>query len=262
MSFHLELSTINYKPVNITANCQSSIINNHQLLSKKHSLLENRKYIMALIHRIAVLSLLCTSTTINNVNVSAFTPTFLSQKPTTVPTRFTSFKPSRKHAALHLAIDNYDDDDEDEEDEDLSAYEQNAASEFLSNPSSSSITPSFSQPVDWGGEYDTLRSRLTDTESGNIGPSRALFRTMTAETPNEAIMNFVSGASPEVVTAMSAAVTSLLGGLMSPSGGVQTIVKANGEKLGSLCFQLQMTGYMVSKNQLDRSILCLKEGIA
>jgi hypothetical protein len=43
---------------------------------------------------------------------------------------------------------------------------------------------------------------------------------------------------------MSGTVQSLLGGLAKPGAGVETIVKANGEKLGSLCFQLQMTGYM------------------
>jgi len=60
-------------------------------------------------------------------------------------------------------------------------------------------------------------------------------------------MNFVSGASPEVVTAMSSAVQSLLGGLGYSAGGtgIEVIVKANGERLGNLCFQLQMTGYMV-----------------
>lgn len=65
-------------------------------------------------------------------------------------------------------------------------------------------------------------------------------------------MNFASGASPEVVMAMSSAVHSLLGGLGYAAGGskggkgIEVIVKANGERLGNLCFQLQMTGYMVS----------------
>ena len=33
-------------------------------------------------------------------------------------------------------------------------------------------------------------------------------------------------------------------GLSSPAAGVETLVKASGEKIGSLCFQLQMTGYL------------------
>ena len=89
-----------------------------------------------------------------------------------------------------------------------------------------------------------LRDRALDQKSGQNTSSKALFRLITMSTPSEAITKFVSTTNPEVVTAMSAAVSSLLGGLASgPLGsGVETIVKANGEKLGSLCFQLQMTG--------------------
>ena len=145
------------------------------------------------------------------------------------------------------------DDDDDEEEEDRSDYEQKAESEFQ-HSSGHAITQynrKNTSPVDWGGEYDNLRSRihdLTQYSSSNASPTereaRALFRTMTMDTPNEAIMNFVNSASTEVVSAMSSAVTNLLGGLSTPGMGVETIVKANGDKLKSLCFQLQMTGYM------------------
>lgn len=147
-----------------------------------------------------------------------------------------------------------DDDGEEEDDEDdeveTSLYEQFASSEFLMDEkeTSSSLTRRDQQQMatDWGGEYDTLRDRVQDAEAGQNTPSKALFRLITMSTPSEAITKFVSTTNPEVVTAMSAAVSSLLGGLASgPLGsGVETIVKANGEKLGSLCFQLQMTGYM------------------
>ncbi len=163
----------------------------------------------------------------------------------------------RKMSNIQFIVINDDDDDEEEEEEEeedeeeeKSLYEEFATSEFTTDtprPNSGEITNySLAAPkeVDWGGEYDILRSRADDAANGRVGPSRALFRAMTIESPNEAIMNFVSGASPEVVSAMSSAVTSLLGGLVSPGAGVETIVKANGEKLGSLCFQLQMTGYM------------------
>lgn len=77
-------------------------------------------------------------------------------------------------------------------------------------------------------------------------------------------MNFVSQATPEVVTAMSSAVSGLLGSLASPvlggigggGGGMETIVKANGETLGKLCFQLQMTGYMFRNAEY---VLALRE---
>jgi Ca2+-binding EF-hand superfamily protein len=146
---------------------------------------------------------------------------------------------------------NNKDDDEEEEEEGPSLYEQTAESEFQ-HSSGHAITQynrKDKPQIDWGGEYDNLRSRMKDlTQYSSKSPTeqeaRALFRTMTMETPNEAIMNFVNSASSEVVSAMSAAVTNLLGGLSTPGIGVETIVKANGEKLTSLCFQLQMTGYM------------------
>jgi len=100
-------------------------------------------------------------------------------------------------------------------------------------------------PLDWGGALSTLRSRVSDIESGkSTNPSTALFRTISRERPNEAIGRFVREANPEVVAAMTGAVGSLLGSLSNPAMGVETIVSASSEKLGNLCFQLQMTGYM------------------
>ncbi|KAL7470167.1 hypothetical protein ACHAXS_010423 [Conticribra weissflogii] len=100
-------------------------------------------------------------------------------------------------------------------------------------------------PLDWGSALTTLRSRVSDIESGKSNsPSNALFRTVSRERPNEAIGRFVREANPEVVAAMTGAVSSLLGGLSNPSMGVEMIVQASGEKLGNLCFQLMMTGYM------------------
>jgi len=153
------------------------------------------------------------------------------------------FRPT-KHSNNDDEDDEDEEEDEDDDDEEESLYEQFATSEFLDNETSSQITTTATSNTDWGGEYNTLRSRFEDQKNNKVGPSRALFRTMTTQTPNEAIMSFISGANPQVVTAMSGAVKSLLGGLTNPGAGIETIVKANGEKLGTLCFQLQMTGYM------------------
>jgi len=43
---------------------------------------------------------------------------------------------------------------------------------------------------------------------------------------------------------MTGAVSSLLGGLSNPAMGIEMVVQASSEKLGKLCFQLIMTGYM------------------
>jgi Protein of unknown function (DUF760) len=147
----------------------------------------------------------------------------------------------------------YDDDDDEEDDDgneaDADPYMQVAASEFTSNTKSASkstdlvLSNEMSTSLDWGGALGKLRERLDDMEQGKSGnPSQALFRLMSAQSPNQAIGSFVQSASPQVVQAMSSAVSSLLGGLSSPTSGIETIVKATGSKIGTLCFQLQMTG--------------------
>jgi len=141
--------------------------------------------------------------------------------------------------------DDSDEDEEDDDNEDIpqDPYTSAAASEFTE---SSALTTLDSTVLDWGGALGTLRQRMQDVESGQSqDPSHVLFRLMSKQTPNQIIGKFVMQANPQVVQAMSGAVGSLLGGLSSnPASGVETIVKASGEKIGSLCFQLQMTGYV------------------
>jgi len=156
--------------------------------------------------------------------------------------------------------DDYDDDGYEDITED-DPYAATAPSEFADDDDSSTIevgpTTSLAtalarqsrelntSPLDWGGALSTLRSRVSDIESGkSTNPSTALFRTVSRERPNEAIGRFVREANPEVVAAMTGAVGSLLGSLSNPAMGVEMIVQASSEKLGNLCFQLMMTGYM------------------
>ena len=139
----------------------------------------------------------------------------------------------------------YDDEYDDEVMLEDDPYVGLASSEF--GEESSSTLATTNEPLvtdlDWGGALGSLRARMEDMESGASGdPSQALFRMMSAPSPNQIIANFVSSADPQVVQAMSGAVTSLLGGLSSPNMGVDVQVRASGEKIGSLCFQLQMTG--------------------
>ncbi len=154
----------------------------------------------------------------------------------------------------------YDDyDDEMLEDD---PYVGLASSEFGEQSSSALATTNdpLATDLDWGGALGSLRARMDDVESGTSGdPSQALFRMMSAPSPNQIIGKFVSSADPQVVQAMSGAVTSLLGGLSSPNMGVELQVKASGEKIGSLCFQLQMTGVYPGRNRtfgLERQNCC------
>ena len=155
---------------------------------------------------------------------------------------------------IYGEVDDEDDDVDITEDD---PYAQTAPSEFQegdNNVNTATTMQSLTRgttrelnttPLDWGGALSTLRSRVSDIESGkSTNPSTALFRTISRERPNEAIGRFVREANPEVVAAMTGAVGSLLGSLSNPSMGVETIVSASSEKLGNLCFQLQMTGYM------------------
>lgn len=159
-----------------------------------------------------------------------------------------------------------DDDDNDDDGDDIlddtDVYAQMAPSEFaeedtdavlLSPANPNSIEKALARqlrqlntsPLDWGGALSTLRSRVSDIESGrSTNPSTAFFRTISRERPNEAIGRFVREANPEVVAAMTGMVSSLLGSLSNPAMGMEVIVQASNEKLANLCFQLMMTGYM------------------
>jgi hypothetical protein len=156
-------------------------------------------------------------------------------------------------------VDNDDDDDDFLED----PYESRAKSEFLDEPKSKMgdlVRSSPSGPkttVDWGGALGKLRTRLDDVASGKSqDPSNALFRLMSSQSPNQAIGSFVNTANPQVVQAMSGAVSSLLGGLSNPQMGHEVIVKASGDKIANLCLQLQMTGYMFRNAEY---VMALKE---
>ena len=162
-----------------------------------------------------------------------------------------------------------DDEDEEEDEEEESdgvvdPYLEAASSEFAEPSTEDSSALRFQgaadmgrSNLDWGGEYGKLAERIEDVETGmSKNPSKALFRIMTSETPNQAIANFLKTANPQVVGAMSGAVSSLLGGLSRPSNGIETIVKTTGDKIGNLCFQLQMTGYMFRNAEY---VLALKD---
>ena len=144
--------------------------------------------------------------------------------------------------------DEEDDDGDDDEEEKEDPYRRIAESEFKDPEEKSSALATLGSDLDntimdWGGALGKLRERVGDVESGKSSdPSHALFRMMSSETPNQVIGKFIQSANPQVVQAMSGAVGSLLGGLSNPNMGVETVVKATGEKVGSLCFQLQMTG--------------------
>jgi hypothetical protein len=110
-------------------------------------------------------------------------------------------------------------DEEEDEDVEVDQYTQAAKEEFqdTNRRSSSALANSMNGDLvtnqDWGGALGKLRQRMEDVETGKSeDPSHALFRLMSAQTPNQVIAKFVTSANPQIVQAMSGAVNSLLGG--------------------------------------------------
>jgi len=124
-----------------------------------------------------------------------------------------------------------EEDEEDEEEEQVDPYLSTAKEEFEENSTrdSSALTMSNGGNLatfeDWGGALGKLRQRMEDVETGKSqDPSHALFRLMSAQTPNQLIGRFVTNANPQTVQAMSGAVSSLLGGRCLVSGVVGTFM--------------------------------------
>jgi hypothetical protein len=137
-----------------------------------------------------------------------------------------------------------DDDDDDDNEVEVDSYQQAASSEFSEPNTTSSALALQKTSIDWGNEYSKLTERISDIDKGGQTPSKALFQLMISESPNQVITKFLQSANPQVVAAMSGAVSSLLGGLSNPASGIETVVQTTGDKVANLCFQLQMTGYM------------------
>ena len=181
----------------------------------------------------------CSTTSIpflglSNLEQNLLTSTSLQARIINLNQRFDNEKDKNESDDDNEEEEEYDDEEDDDEEED-DVYAQRATSEF---DEESSITS-----LDWGSALGTLRQRVGDIEEGKSqSTTNTLFRLMTIDSPNVAIGKFVKEANPEVLAAMSGAVSGLLGGLSNPTMGIDTIVKANGEKVASLCFQLQMTG--------------------
>jgi len=145
-----------------------------------------------------------------------------------------------------------DDDDrdggEEEEDEEedseieVDQYIEAAQEECQESRSSSALATSnnkgdLTTKQDWGGALGKLRQRVEDIETGKSDdPSHALFRVMSAQTPNQLIGQFVTSANPQTVQAMSGAVSSLLGGMSMCASGYCTRLHRQ---------QMHLTGFIL-----------------
>lgn len=96
----------------------------------------------------------------------------------------------------------------------------------------------------------------TSTSSSSSGLSRnkpnPYLNVVSRLTPSDLISRFTSSASPRVQDAVRTTVLGLIGGLPQMAFDTKTI--ATGERLASLMFQLQMTGYMFKNAEYRLSL--------
>lgn len=112
-------------------------------------------------------------------------------------------------------------------------------------------------PASYGAIFDDEDDDDTASEMGKFGPLPALARStgdnkpgkinpylkvVSRLTPSDLISKFTATASPRVQDAVRTTILGLIGGL--PQMAFETKTVATGERLASLMFQLQMTGYM------------------
>lgn len=117
----------------------------------------------------------------------------------------------------------------------------------LGNATSSSST---SAPID--ATASPSSSSLSTASSNNDNEANPYLRVVSRLAPSDLIARFTSTASPRVQDAVRTTVLGLIGGLPQMAFSTKTV--ATGERLASLMFQLQMTGYMF-KNAEYRSSL-------
>jgi len=106
-----------------------------------------------------------------------------------------------------------------------------------SSTSSSALVGSFGMSTDEG------RSLVAGATSADVLAKNPYMQVVSKLTPSELIAKFTSSASPRVQDAVRTTVLGLIGSL--PKMAFDTTTMTTGQRLASLMFQLQMTGYML-----------------
>jgi len=104
-------------------------------------------------------------------------------------------------------------------------------------------------------EEDAIDASSTSTSSSSgltISEGNPYLDVVSRLTPSDLISRFTSTASPRVQDAVRETVLGLIGGL--PQMAFETRTVATGERLASLMFQLQMTGYMFKNAEYRLSL--------
>ena len=101
------------------------------------------------------------------------------------------------------------------------------------------------QNDDFNGKLELLRSNNSNstTTTAELMNSNPYLQVVAKLSPSELISKFTSTAHPRVQDAVRSTVLGLIGSL--PKMAFQTTTITTGERLASLMFQLQLTGYML-----------------
>ncbi|KAL7471661.1 hypothetical protein ACHAXS_011959 [Conticribra weissflogii] len=119
----------------------------------------------------------------------------------------------------------------------------------LSTPSEEDDAPSSSSN---SSSSSSSSSSLARRESPQQNEPNPYLKVVSRLTPSDLISRFTATASPRVQDAVRTTILGLIGGL--PQMAFETRTIATGERLASLMFQLQMTGYMFKNAEYRLSL--------
>ena len=135
-----------------------------------------------------------------------------------------------------------DDDDDSQTGRQESAKEDTLQNAPSPSSDSSALVQSNSQPQVFGN----------DSPDENMLASNPYLAAVTKISPSDLIAKFTSTAHPRVQNAVRNTILSLIGGL--PKMAFDTTTITTGQRLASLMFQLQMTGYMFKNAEYRLSL--------
>jgi len=124
----------------------------------------------------------------------------------------------------------------------------------LSTPSEEDATPKNDDDASSSSSNSpsSSSSSLARRESSQPNEPNPYLKVVSRLTPSDLISRFTATASPRVQDAVRTTILGLIGGL--PQMAFETRTIATGERLASLMFQLQMTGYMFKNAEYRLSL--------
>lgn len=188
-------------------------------------------------------------------------PSFLSF----LPTPHTFVSPSRAASTMTLSAEGgggwfgrrrkKDDDKDDESDVDDELLPERLPISFRTDNGTRDaefdLSPLPSSPASSSTPGGALSSRSSASLSTNLNKNE-YSKMVSSLTPSDLIGRFMSTAPHSVQTAVKTTILGLVGTL--PKMAFDTSVTASTQRLASLCFQLQMTGYMFKNAEYRLSL--------